>query len=208
MEAGPDSFRAGVTSRREGHMDTKDEIKLETPVTTVIRQRPLPDGVARYEAWLKEIIPVAQSFAGHQSVNVIRPHAAGEAYTIVLHFDTIANLRKWLDSETRMRLVGEIRPYLHAQENIDIKAGIEFWFTPSSLAAKQAPPYKQFLITLSAIFPLTILVPWALRPLFHVLPALGLPGISHLLVAAIIVALMVYVIMPRYTRAVSHWLFN
>lgn len=181
-------------------MDTKDEIKLETPVTTVIRQRPLPDGVARYEAWLKEIIPVAQSFAGHQSVNVIRPHAAGEAYTIVLHFDTIANLRKWLDSETRMRLVGEIRPYLHAQENIDIKAGIEFWFTPSSLAAKQAPPYKQFLITLSAIFPLTILVPWALRPLFHVLPALGLPGISHLLVAAIIVALMVYVIMRVHAR--------
>ena len=60
-------------------MDTKDEIKFETPVTTVIRQRPLSDAVARYEAWLKQIIPVAQSFAGHQSVNVIRPHAADDA---------------------------------------------------------------------------------------------------------------------------------
>ena len=31
---------------------------------------------------------------------------------------------------------------------------------------KHATPYKQFLLTLSAIFPVTILVPWVLRPLF------------------------------------------
>lgn len=189
-------------------MNGQDDIKLETPVTTVIRQRPAGDSIARYEAWLKEIIPVARSFAGHQGVDVIRPHASDDAYTIVLHFDTISNLRKWLDSETRLRLVAEIRPHLRAQEDIDIKPGIEFWFTPPAAAARQAKPYKQFLVTLSAIFPLTVVVPWALRPLFQVVPALGLPGISHLLVAGIIVTLMVYVIMPRYTRAVSRWLFE
>lgn len=189
-------------------MDDKDDIKLETPVTTVIRQRPKADAVARYEAWLKEIIPVAQNFAGHQSVDVIRPHAHEDAYTIVLHFDTISNLRKWLDSETRMLLIAEIRPHLHAPEDININSGIEFWFTPPAVAARQAKPYKQFLITLSAIFPLTILVPWVLGPLFRAVPILGLAGISHLLVAAIIVTLMVYVIMPRYTRLVARWLFT
>ena len=80
-----------------------DDLELDTPVTTVIRQRPRPDAVDRYENWLKEIIPVAQQFAGHQSVNVIRPHGASGEYTIVLHFDTIANLRKWLNSDVRAR---------------------------------------------------------------------------------------------------------
>ena len=176
---------------------------LRTPVTTAIRQRPLPDAVARYEEWLKEIIPVAQEFAGHQSVSVIRPHAAGDAYTIVLHFDNLFNLRKWLDSDVRERLVDKIRPFLRAQEDIDIKTGVEFWFTPPS-GAKAAKPYKQFLITLSVIFPLTIIVPWLLQPVFNWFPVLALPVMRHLLIAAAIVALVVYVVMPRYTRLVSN----
>jgi antibiotic biosynthesis monooxygenase (ABM) superfamily enzyme len=65
-----------------------DEVKLDTPVTTVIRQQPRPEAVARYEEWLKEITPIAQQFAGHRGVNVIRPHVGSEVYVIVLHFDT------------------------------------------------------------------------------------------------------------------------
>ena len=140
-----------------------DDLKLDTPVTTVIRQPPRPDAVDRYENWLKEIIPVAQQFAGHRSVNVIRPHGASGEYTIVLHFDTIANLRKWLNSDVRGQLIDQIRPSLSTEEKIDIKTGLEFWFTPPP-GGKPARPYKQFFVTLSAIFPLTILVPWLLQP--------------------------------------------
>lgn len=160
-----------------------------TPVTTIIRQRPLPDAVARYEAWLAEIVPVAMSFAGHQGVNVIRPNASSRDYTVVLHFDSVANLRGWLDSDTRMRLVEKIRPFLHTPEDIDIKTGLEFWFTPE--AGKSAPAYKQFLITLSAIFPLTLIVPWLLGPVVARAPVLALPGLSQLIVATLITGLMV-----------------
>ena len=184
-----------------------DEIKFETPVTTVILQRPQPGAVNRYEDWLKEIVPVAQQFAGHQGVNVIRPHGASAAYTIVLHFDTMANLRQWLTSDVRARLIEKIRPFLVSEEKIDIKTGFEFWFTPPP-GGKPAKPYKQFLITLSAIFPLTIVVPWLLQPVFTWLPALALPGLRHLVIAAAIVAVMIYAVMPRYTRLVSHWLYG
>ena len=184
-----------------------DEIKLESPVTTVIRQRPQPGAVTRYEEWLKEIIPVAQECAGHQSVNVIRPHATSDAYTIVLHFNSITNLRKWLDSEVRVRLIDKIRPFLQAEEDIDIKSGVEFWFTPPP-GGKPAKPYKQFLITLSVIFPLTIIVPWLLQPLTVWLPVLALPVLRHLVIAAAIVGIVVYAVMPRYTRLVSKWLYS
>jgi antibiotic biosynthesis monooxygenase (ABM) superfamily enzyme len=151
---------------------------------------------------------VAQSCAGYQSVNVIRPQAGSDAYAIVLHFDSIANLRRWIESDTRIRLLEKIRPYLRAAaEDIDIKTGFEFWFTPPP-AAKPAKPYKQFLITPSAIFPFTMIVPWLLQPALSAVPFLNVPGVRHLLVAALIVGFMVYVLMPRYTRLVSRWLFS
>lgn len=185
--------------------DTK-EIKVDTPVTTVIRQRPKPGAASQYEDWLKEIVPIAQSFAGHRGVNVIRPQNATDAYTIVLHFDTIENLRGWLDSDVRMRFVDRIRPLLQ-EETIDINTGLEFWFTPPP-GGKPAKPYKQFLVTLSAIFPLTIVVPWLLQPLFDWMPALTTPVIHHFVIAASIVAVMTYAIMPYYARLLSGWLYR
>jgi antibiotic biosynthesis monooxygenase (ABM) superfamily enzyme len=180
---------------------------LDGPVTTVIHHRPLVDAVGRYEDWLKEITLVAQKFAGHQGVNVIRPHGAGDVYTIVLHFDTVEHLRKWLDSDARRQLVRKIRPFLRSEENIDIKTGLEFWFTPPP-GGKPAKPYKQFLVTFSAILPLTILVPWLLQPLFASYPTLALPFIRHFIIAAAIVGAMTYVVMPHYTRLVARWLFR
>lgn len=190
-----------------GHVPTGDEVPLETPVTTVIQQRPKADAVDRYEAWLKEIMPVAQQFAGHRGVNIIRPHGASDAYTVVLHFDTVANLRRWLESDVRARLVESIRPFLRKAEDIEIKTGLEFWFTPPP-GRQHAKAYKQFLITLSAIFPLTVVIPWLLEPAFAWAPVLALPLVKPLVIAIIIVGLMAWVIMPHYTRLVSKWLYG
>ncbi|MDQ8731629.1 antibiotic biosynthesis monooxygenase [Bradyrhizobium sp. LHD-71] len=178
-----------------------------TPVTAVIRQWPKADAVEQYEAWLSKIVPLAQQFTGHRGVNVIRPHGASDAYTIVLHFDTTANLRKWFDSEPRQRLVERIRPLLRDDEDIDVRTGLEFWFAPPT-GGKHARPYKQFLVTLSVIFPLTIIVPWLLQPLFEWLPMLATPGIRHLLIATAIVAVVTYLVMPHYTRLISRWLYS
>jgi uncharacterized protein len=162
----------------------------------------------QYEAWLKEITPIAQRFQGHRGVNVIRPPKGSRAYTIVLHFDTLKNLERWLSSETRKRLINQVEPFLEEGDQVEIKTGLEFWFTPPASEQKRAKPYKQFLLTLSVIFPLTIVVPWVLQPLFHTVTVLGLPGISNLFIAAVIVGLMTYLIMPHYTRLVAAWLYR
>jgi antibiotic biosynthesis monooxygenase (ABM) superfamily enzyme len=198
--------------RSGARMRTMDETistdsDADTPVTTVIQHHPLPDAIDLYEAWLGEIIPVAQRYCGHQSVDVIRPHVAGGPYTILLRFDNAAHLKPWLDSPTRKELIAKIRPALRQPEQIEIKTGFEFWFTPPP-SGKAAKPHKRFLVTLSAIFPLTILAPWLLAPVFANVPALGVFGVRHFVIAAIIVGLMVYVIMPRYTRLIARWLYR
>jgi uncharacterized protein len=101
-----------------------------------------------------------------------------------------------------------VEPLLEHGDQVDIKTGLEFWFTPPTPAQRHPPPYKQFLLTLSAIFPLTLLVPWMLRPLFQTVPVLGLPVVSNFVISAAIVGLMTYVIMSRYTRLVAGWLYR
>ncbi|WP_040005725.1 antibiotic biosynthesis monooxygenase [Fibrisoma limi] len=182
-------------------------IEIESAVTTIILQRPYKDQVPAYEEWLREIVPLAQQYEGHRGVNIIRPHGQTEEYTIVLHFSSEATLRAWLESDTRRQLVEKVRPLLNTEEKIDIKTGLEFWFTPPA-ARKAAPPVKQFLITVSAIYPLSMLVPWLLTPLFAAVSFLTMPVIKALLTSLIIVGLMTFVIMPRYVKLVAGWLFR
>ena len=110
-------------------------------------------------------------------------------------------------SDTRAELVARVRPLLASAERIEIQTGLEFWFTPP-VGQAHAKRYKQFLVTLSAIFPLTVAVPWALQPLFELWPALQQPGPRQFIIAAVVVSLMSYVIMPRYTRLIAGWLYS
>ncbi|OWW18246.1 antibiotic biosynthesis monooxygenase [Noviherbaspirillum denitrificans] len=185
-------------------MDSRDD----NVASLVIRHEVQAKDKNDYEQWLRKIASEAQRFTGHMGVNIIRPHDASGHYTIVLRFDSSQNLESWLESETRKRFIDEIRPTLVKEEELDIHTGLEYWFTPPATRRLQARPSKQFLITLSAIFPLTVVVPWVFKPVFAYVPLLGRPIISNFILAVVIVYLMVYVIMPRYTRLVAKWLFD
>jgi len=176
-------------------------------VTSVIQHEVKPGSGPQYQEWLKRIIPVAARFPGHQGVNVIRPPAGAHGYTVTIRFDTLDHAEDWFRSEARQQLVAEVEPLLDRAEKIDIVTGLEFWFMPPA-SQKHAPAYKQFLLTLSVIYPLTLIVPWLLRPLLDSVPVLQHVLVDHLIVAAIIVALMTYVVMPRYTRLMAKWLYG
>lgn len=181
---------------------------MKDAVTVVIQHHVKPEAIAQYEGWLKEISQERRRFPGHMGVNVIRPHRPASAYTIVLRFDSHDHLVGWIESGTRQRLIGRAEPWLRDAESLEIHTGLEYWFTPPASGPVHARPFKQFLITLSAIYPLTQIVPWLLQPL-HKLPLFqAWPFLNGLLGAIVIVFLMVYVIMPRYTRRVASWLFR
>ena len=91
-------------------------------VTSVIHHNVKEADRPAYEAWLREIVPLSARFPGHRGVNVIRPTAGSNEYTVVLHFDTIDSLRNWLDSDQRKRLIEKARPFL-GEDNIEIKTG-------------------------------------------------------------------------------------
>lgn len=188
-------------------MATNIPIHANSAVTTIIVQRPLKNQLAAYENWLTEIVPLAQTSTGHRGVSIIRPHGQNGEYTIVLHFDSETNLRHRLDSDVRKQLIEKVRPFLHSDEIIDIKTGLEFWFTPAR-GSKAAPPYKQFLLTLSALFPISLLVSQLLIQVIPVLSFLGIPLVRTFVSSLVIVGLTTFVVMPRYVRLVANWLYS
>jgi len=175
-------------------------------VISVIRHQVRPGQEAAYEAWTREVVPIAQRFPGHRGVAVIRPPEGTRIYTVVLHFDSQEHLRRWLESETRQELLTRIEPDLEHPGEIEIRQGLEFWLTPPGQA--RARPFKQFLITLSVIYPLTVLVPFAFGPILRAAPFLDILPMRAFLVAVAIVGLMTYVIMPPYTRLAAKWLYG
>jgi len=182
---------------------------IEQGATAVITHRVRDGQQGRYNEWLNEIGPICRSSLGHLDWHVIRPIAGLTAtYTVIIRFDTPEHLKAWMESPERKQLIEKVRPCLAADDDFFIRSGLDFWFTPEGARAKVPVRWKQFLITWSAIYPLALAMPLIISP---VLRQLGLPlnrYLDTLLITGAVVVLMVYVIMPRYTRLVQRWLFG
>lgn len=177
--------------------------------TAVITHHVLSDRHADYEAWMAKIVPLCKAAPGHLDWHIVRPVAGiTDTYTIVIRFDTTDHLREWMDSAARKALIAEAQPLLAKGDRFHISSGLDFWFTPEGAKAKLPVRWKQWLITWSAIFPLSYLVQHALLPLYALVNFPDSVPLHALVNTGCTVLLMVYVVMPRYTRLVRNWLFK
>jgi len=181
---------------------------MSEAVTLLIEHQVKPGLQAEYEAWVKDISAVARQAPGYEGVHIVRPHPSHTSYTILVRFSSHESLRDWLGSDTRKQLVKRVTPMLLESEDFEVQTGLEYWFTPSGGRPIHARPYKQFLVTLSAIYPLTLVTPWLLGPVLSWAGLSQLPDLEGFVVTAAIVFMMVYLVMPRYTRFVAGWLFS
>ena len=182
--------------------------KTAEGATVVITHRLRENKQTEYERWLEEIAPLCKASPGHLDWHIVRPiPELTETYTVIIRFDTEEHLRAWMESPTRARLIEKVRPLFVTDDDFFISSGLDFWFTPAGAKAKIPVRWKQFLVTWSAIYPLAICMPFVVNPIMQYL---GVPNnrfLATLPVTGLVVFLMVYVVMPRYTRLVQRWLF-
>lgn len=160
----------------------------------------------RYELWLTNILSAVSNFPGYLGREIFRPVQGKRTYTSILRFDCSDNLNAWVESDVRTAFVNQVADLLEKGDRHEIRTGIDFWFTPEGV--KPPKPWKQFVLTLSAVYPLSLIIPGLVRALFPLVPILAHPLISGLLVAASLTALLTFVIMPRYTRLMKWWLYD
>ena len=199
MVTGGDTFTHNVATLKP----------IEIGATVVITHRVQLEKESQYDEWLDEIGPVCRISEGILDWQIIHPHVGLTAtYTIILRFDTPENLQKWINSDQRKQLIAKVQPILATDDDFFIKSGLDFWFTPEGAKAKVPVRWKQFLVTWSAIYPLVLGVPLIILPLLRPLGIHQDHSRDTLLITGSEVSLMVYVVMPRYTKFVQRWLFR
>lgn len=160
----------------------------------------------RYEEWAREVLGTVSGYPGYLGREVFLPPPGSRKYTLILRFDSEEHLRDWAESDTRREFVRWADDLLEKIDRNEVRTGLDFWFTQEGVRPPKA--WKQFLLTTSAGYPLTLIIPRLLSPLFGAAPPLAHPLVASLLAAAILTGLLTFVIMPRYTRLVKGWLYE
>lgn len=177
--------------------------------TVVINHRVRECHRPDYEQWLNEIVPACNAADGFLDWNIVRPiDGQTHTYTFIIRFASKAYLRGWMESDVRNELIDKVQPLLVAGDDIYVSSGLDFWFTPAEAKAALPVRWKQFLVTWSAIYPLVMLTPLAVVPLLRLL---GLPQnylFETLVITGLVVFVMIYIVMPRFTRLLQRWLFR
>ncbi len=172
---------------------------------SVILHEVLPKHHADYERWMLDAIETHRQFDGHLGTDVIRPVERGTRYVIILRFVDERRALNWLASPVRQNLLRIAQPWLAKPDKFNIHQDNEFWFTPST-GRPQPRRWKQWMLSVLAVFPLTVFVPKQIRGLAHwavpSLPDLAIASLSALTISG----LMVYFFMPALVRLAGSWL--
>jgi antibiotic biosynthesis monooxygenase (ABM) superfamily enzyme len=177
---------------------------LPAATSVVVARTVKPGRELDYERWLARAIGGAREFPGHLGADVLRPAAGGRLYVLIFRFDSRTHLDAWESSPVRAALVAEAALLSEPDVQVHQHSGLETWFTlPGTPPAAPPPRWKMALVTWSVAFPLVQGLTLLLGPWLQPLP----PVARGALVAALMVASLTWVIMPRVTRALSRWLY-
>lgn len=160
----------------------------------------------RYEGWLADILSAVSNSSGYLGREIFRPAKGGMTYTTIVRFDSPEHLTLWAESDARQSFISQVSDLLAKGDVREIRTGIDFWFTPEGV--KPPKSWKQFLLTVTAVYPLSLIISRLLSPLYSVAPSLDHELIKGLLMAAALTALLTFVVMPPYTRLMKRWLFE
>ena len=113
-----------------------------------------------------------------------------------------------MESAERKKLIEKVRPLFAKDDNYTIKSGLDFLFQAEKETQKVPVRWKQYLVTWSAIYPLSTLVPLLVLPTLNFIHIPDNRYINSFFVSGLVVYIMVYWLMPNYTRLISRWLYK
>lgn len=174
-------------------------------VTVVVSRRVRKGQESAFENASARMTEIAATFKGYLGASLFRPANPNDPeYRIVFKFDNREHLELWQTSPERQRLLEAFEPLLEAPSRVEVVGGIVPWFTlPGQNPVQPPPKYKMTVVSWLALYPTVTMIFWLFGKPLEVMP---LP-LRTLLVTAVVMVIMSYVLMPRFTRWFAPWLF-
>jgi antibiotic biosynthesis monooxygenase (ABM) superfamily enzyme len=191
---------SGPTSAR--HAGVADD----EPVTVVFSWRAKPGKENEFEEWSKGVVSEAAHFPGNLGATVIHEEGSRD-FHIIAQFVNREALERWLSSPQRARWHDKVRGIADTRTAVQQRTGLETWFYVPSHAGetiKPPPRWKQWLVSLVAVYPLVLLFQAYVAPHVAGWPVWARAAIFPL----VILTLMTYVVMPLVSRLLRAWLYS
>lgn len=172
------------------------------PITVVVTRAVRPDCEAEFEARLREFVAATAQGPGQLGVLVVRPpHGAKvREFGILRRFADDAARAAFYASPAFAAWQASIAPLTEGPACTEVVTGMEAWFATPGVTPP--PRWRMALVTLLGVYPLSLLLPWLLRPLVSTWPA----PLAGLLIAAAMVASLTWLVMPRLAHLFHAWL--
>jgi hypothetical protein len=175
-----------------------------SPITVCITRRVKPGAEAAFERALHDFVQRSLTLPGQLGVHIMRPAPGSESreYSIVRKFvdrQAVAAFRtspEYLDwNQTALDLT-------EGNGKVHELTGLESWFTIPGGTLHALPKWKMAVATVLGVFPTSILLGETIGPWIHPWPLL----LRSLTFAALMVALLTWVVMPIVSRLLHRWL--
>lgn len=173
------------------------------PVTVAVTRVVKPGREREFEDALHDF--VSGTLAGETlSVHVLRPAPGDDSrrYGILRRFPDAQARDAFYASEAFRAWERRVAPLVEGERRVEEASGLEAWFTSPGRAIVPPPRLKMAIVTLVGVYPLSLALPWLLRPLVGGWPR----ALSALVVGACMVAALTWLVMPRLAKLFRRWL--
>ena len=160
------------------------------PVTVTVARTVLPGYEAAFFRWADELITAVREFPGCLGAAVFSPGDAGGEYQIVVRFANGVLLRQWERSEVRNRLMDEADEFV-TDVRVQRTVGVDEWFDAAGFAQPRRPWWKQLLIDVAWLYPVSVVMAIWVAPAFadlHVAVRVAVTGVIVVLVLQVLVS--------------------
>jgi antibiotic biosynthesis monooxygenase (ABM) superfamily enzyme len=162
----------------------------------------LKDGAASvHRAVHDDVMTELGNYPGFRQREILEAVPGVQRETVViLTFDDDSSLRSWLESGERRQLLSRLDPYIQGTYTTNVLGGFAGWFTFDR--STEPPRWKQALVVLIALFPITLLIAFVRSRLWPDAPIVPAVFIGNV----IGISLLTWLVMPPLTRNLSGWL--
>ncbi len=196
-----------LIGRDDVHIVRDDEGgRKPAPVSVVISTRVKPGKEVEYRAWESKIAAAQSKAPGMQGYR-FEPPVPGlqEDYVAILRFDTHANLKAWLESPVRKKLVEEAEP-LTEESHARVGTGFEQWFRDEPSSGSPLSVWKMNMIVLLLLYPIVFLWGvWVGTPILQ--NTLNMPWAVSLFVGNVFSVLLTGFMVPWVANRMGWWMF-